>query len=47
MDNTMEYKGTFNVRISPERYKRAEMAAMSRKMSLNNFAENSINKTST
>lgn len=36
------YKGTFNVRISPELHKKAAIAAMSRKMSLNSFVENSI-----
>ncbi len=36
------YKGTFNVRISPELHKRAAMTAMSRNMSLNSFVENSI-----
>ncbi len=36
------YKGSFNVRISPELHKQAAIAAMSRKISLNSFVENSI-----
>ena len=36
------YKGSFNVRISPELHKQAVIAAMSQQMSLNSFVENSI-----
>ena len=36
------YKGSFNVRISPELHKQAVIAAMSRNMSLNSFVETSI-----
>ena len=38
------YKGSFNVRISPELHKQAVMTAMSRQMSLNSFVENSIQR---
>lgn len=36
------YKGSFNVRISPELHKKAVIAAMSHNMSLNSFVETSI-----
>ena len=36
------YKGSFNVRISPELHKQAVIAAMSHNMSLNIFVETSI-----
>lgn len=36
------YKGSFNVRISPELHKKAVIAAMSRQMTLNRFVESSI-----
>ena len=36
------YKGSFNVRISPELHKPAVLAAMSHNMSLNSFVETSI-----
>ena len=36
------YKGSFNVRISPELHKQAVVAAMSRNMTLNSFVERSI-----
>lgn len=36
------YKGSFNVRISPELHKQAVVAAMSRNMTLNSFVESSI-----
>ena len=36
------YKGSFNVRISPELHKQAVIAAMSHNMSLNRFVETSI-----
>ncbi len=36
------YKGSFNVRISPELHKQAVMAAMSKEMTLNRFVETSI-----
>jgi len=36
------YKGSFNVRISPELHKQAVVAAMARNMTLNSFVESSI-----
>ena len=36
------YKGSFNVRISPELHKQAAVAAMARNISLNSFVEASI-----
>ena len=36
------YKGSFNVRISPELHKQAVVAAMAHNMSLNSFVESSI-----
>lgn len=36
------YRGSFNIRISPELHKRAVIAATAKQMSLNNFVENSI-----
>ena len=36
------YKGSFNVRISPELHKQAVVAAMSHNMTLNSFVESSI-----
>ena len=36
------YKGSFNVRISPELHKQTVIAAMSHNMSLNSFVETSI-----
>ena len=36
------YKGSFNVRISPELHKQAVVAAMAHKMTLNSFVESSI-----
>ena len=36
------YKGSFNVRISPELHKQAVVAAMAHNMTLNSFVENSI-----
>lgn len=36
------YRGSFNVRISPELHKQAVIAALSKQVSLNNFVENSI-----
>lgn len=38
------YKGTFNVRISPELHKQAVIAAMARQITLNSFVESSIEK---
>ena len=38
------YKGSFNVRISPELHKRAVAAATAKQMSLNSFVESSIEK---
>ncbi len=36
------YKGSFNVRISPELHKQAAITAAARQMSLNSFVESSI-----
>ena len=36
------YKGSFNVRISPELHKKATIAAMAEQISLNRFVEESI-----
>lgn len=36
------YRGSFNVRISPELHKQAVIAALTKQVSLNNFVENSI-----
>lgn len=36
------YKGSFNIRISPELHKQAVVTAMARNMTLNSFVENSI-----
>ena len=36
------YKGSFNVRISPELHKQAAVAAAAQNISLNRFVENSI-----
>lgn len=38
------YKGSFNVRISPELHKQAVITAAARQMSLNRFVENSIER---
>lgn len=38
------YRGSFNIRISPELHKRAVIAATAKQMSLNNFVENSIER---
>ena len=38
------YKGSFNVRISPELHKRAVIAATAKQMSLNSFVERSIER---
>ena len=38
------YKGSFNVRISPELHKRAVAAATAKQMSLNSFVESSIER---
>ncbi len=38
------YKGSFNVRISPELHKRAVVAATAKQMSLNSFVESSIER---
>lgn len=36
------YRGSFNVRISPELHKQAVIAALGKQISLNNFVETSI-----
>ncbi|MCF0145898.1 MAG: toxin-antitoxin system HicB family antitoxin [Eubacterium sp.] len=38
------YKGSFNVRISPELHRKAVITAAALQMSLNSFVENSIEK---
>ncbi len=38
------YKGSFNVRISPELHKQAAITAISKNMSLNSFVESSIER---
>ena len=38
------FKGSFNVRISPELHKRVVMAATSRQISLNRFVEDSLER---
>lgn len=38
------YKGSFNVRISPELHKQAVIAALAKQISLNSFVELSIRK---
>ncbi len=39
------YKGSFNVRISPELHKQLVVCATSRQMSLNSFVENALRKS--
>lgn len=36
------YKGSFNIRISPELHKRAALCAMDQHISLNKFVENAV-----
>ena len=36
------YKGSFNIRISPDLHKQAVICATSRQMSLNSFVENAL-----
>lgn len=36
------YKGSFNIRVSPELHKQAAIYAMSHSMTLNSFVENAI-----
>ena len=38
------YKGSFNIRISPELHKQAVVTAMARNMTLNSFVESSIQR---
>lgn len=38
------YKGSFNIRISPELHKQAVITATARQMSLNSFVESSIER---
>ena len=42
MNNIMEYKGSFNVRIPPELHKQAVIFATTHGISLNNFVENAL-----
>ena len=39
------YKGSFNLRISPELHKQLVVCATSRQMSLNSFVENALRKS--
>ena len=39
------YKGSFNIRISPELHKQLVVCATSRQMSLNSFVENALRKS--
>ena len=39
------YKGSFNIRISPELHKQLVVCATSRPMSLNSFVENALRKS--
>ncbi|MBO4387040.1 MAG: type II toxin-antitoxin system HicB family antitoxin [Treponema sp.] len=43
-DAEKAYKGSFNVRISPELHKRIAVYAMEHGMSLNSFVEQSVEK---
>ncbi|MCI6714242.1 MAG: type II toxin-antitoxin system HicB family antitoxin [Lachnospiraceae bacterium] len=36
------YKGSFNIRISPELHRRAAISAMEQQISLNKFVENAV-----
>ena len=38
------YKGSFNVRISPELHRQAALCATANQMTLNNFVENAMRK---
>ena len=38
------YKGSFNIRITPELHRKAVIAAAARQMSLNSFVESSIER---
>ena len=38
------YKGSFNVRVSPELHRKAALCATAHEMTLNNFVENAIRK---
>lgn len=40
-----EFKGTFNVRITPELHKRAALEAEKQKITLNQFVSNAINQS--
>ncbi len=40
-----EFKGTFNVRISPELHKKAALAAAKQKMTLNQYVMNAIDQS--
>lgn len=41
------YKGSFNVRVSPELHKQAVICAASRQMTLNSFVENAVRQAVT
>ena len=42
IESEKAYKGSFNIRISPELHRQAALAAAAKQMSLNSFVENSI-----
>ena len=45
-DPEKEFRGTFNVRIAPELHKKAALEAAKRKMTLNQFVSNAIERYS-
>ena len=44
-DPDKEFKGSFNVRISPELHRRVALAAAREKISLNQYVKNAINRS--
>lgn len=40
-----EFKGSFNVRVSPELHRRAALAAAKQKISLNQYVKNAIDRS--
>ena len=44
MEPEKAYKGSFNIRISPELHKQAAITATAQQISLNSFVENSIKR---
>lgn len=45
MNNTMEYKGSFNVRISPELHKKIVIYATEHDITLNRYVEQILEKS--